>query len=108
MDETCGYFQNCLTINNPEITTEHIRQQSESLDSAIKPVLNDRQKKFDERRRAEEEKRKQEEERKKAEEAAKNAPPQDANQQPTCDNQQTSPPPSGEQQMEVDSEPQTN
>lgn len=89
LDESCGVFQSMRTTANPSITCDQIKLQTDSIDSIIRQIINDRNRRNDEKKRQAE--------------AAKQPPPPQQNagqQQPTEKAQQNSDAP----QMEVDDE----
>ncbi len=50
-DESCGVFQSTPTTCNPSITCDQIKQQTDSLDSIIRQIVNDRHRRHEEKRR---------------------------------------------------------
>jgi len=91
-EDAHGYFSSLVLTDDPKITTKDIREKTDQLESATRPVVDDLQRKREEKRR-------KEEEGKKAEAAPNN--PGEGDQQ----SQEINIPSQPQQPMDVDTQP---
>lgn len=94
-EESHGYFSSLVLTDDPKITTKEIREKTDQLENATRPVVDDLQRKREEKRR-------KEEEAKKAAEAAANNPGGEGDQQSEENN---IPREASQQPMDVEPQP---